>query len=229
MEKEIKNIVLNSISEPDFKEIESRLEKFEMKVGEVLCRPSEKVEYIYFPETSVISVVMMLENGETIESGIIGYEGSSGAAIVLSEDISPQELTIQLSGECFRLPIGKHKRLFNENVNFRNAALNHIHAFVTQVSQNAACLCHHNVDRRLARWLLMFSDRAGKNELCLTQEFIAQMLGVHRPTVSKNANRLQQMGLISYNRGLIKILDRTGLEDFTCECYEAIKRTLRIF
>lgn len=222
-----KNFILKNLTESDFQKIEHRLEKSEMKTGELLYDPASKAEYIYFPETCVISIVMVLENGETIESGIIGKEGFSGAAVILSAEISPQEATIQLSGECFRLPMADFKTLFNENINFRDAALRHIYAFVTQISQNAACLCHHNIDRRLARWLLMFADRAGKNDLDLTQEFIAQMLGVHRPTVSKNATRLQQLGFISYNRGLIKILDRTGLEDFACECYEAIKRTLQ--
>ena len=226
-QKPLKNYLLNSLSETDFQKIERRLEKFDMKIGEVLYDPAGNTDYIYFPETSVISIVMILENGETIESGIIGKEGFSGAAVILSREVSPQEATIQLSGECFRLPIRDFKILFDENAGFRDAALRHIYAFIAQISQNAACLCHHNIDRRLARWLLMFADRAGKNALDLTQEFIAQMLGVHRPTVSKNANHLQQLGFISYNRGSIKILDRTGLEDFACECYEAIKRTLQ--
>lgn len=220
----LRNFVLNALSSDDFCGIENRLEKLNLPVGEVLYHPSGKTEYIYFPETSVISIVMILENGKTIESGIIGREGFSGSAVILSKEVSPQEATIQLTGEIWRLPVTDFKFLFSENAAFRDAALQHIYAFIAQISQNAACLCHHNIDRRLARWLLMFADRASKNELDLTQEFIAQMLGVHRPTVSKNANNLQQMGFISYNRGLVKILDRSGLESFACECYGAIKK-----
>ncbi|MEO6589844.1 MAG: Crp/Fnr family transcriptional regulator [Pyrinomonadaceae bacterium] len=223
----LKNFILRNLSDLEFREIKERLEKLEMKIGDILYHPLEKTEYVYFPETGVISVVMVLENGETIESGIIGREGFSGAAVILSEDVSPQELTIQLTGECFRLPVNDYKSLFDKNKKFREAALYHIYAFIAQISQNAACLCHHNTDQRLARWFLMFADRAEKNELDLTQEFISQMLGVHRPTVSKNAGRLQQLGFISYNRGLVKILDRTGLENFTCECYRMIRQRLR--
>ena len=117
--------------------------------------------------------------------------------------------------------------LFDENKIFRHAALHFIYAFIAQISQNAACLCHHKIDQRLARWLLMFADRADCDKLNMTHEFIAQMLGVHRPTVSKNANDLQKKGLISYNRGAVKILDREGLENFACECYAAIKQSLK--
>ncbi len=220
------NKVLNSLSAAEFKEIEKRLEKIEMILGNVLYYPGEKIEYVYFPETSVISIVMVLENGDTVESGIIGKEGFSGAAVILSEDISPQEATVQLSGEGYRLPVKDFKKLFEENKKFRSAALHSIYAFIAQISQNAACLCHHKIENRLARWFLMFSDRAERKALEMTQEFIAQMLGVHRPTVSKNANNLQKDGFISYNRGTVKIIDREGLENFACECYKAINQSL---
>lgn len=216
------NFVLKSLSAEDLNDIEPRLEKVRMSLGEVLYQPAEKIERIYFPETSVISIVMVLENGEMVESGIIGRDGFSGAAVILSEEVSPQEATVQLSGEGYCLPMKDFKRLFEENKKFRDAALCYFYAFIAQISQNTACLCHHTVDRRLARWLLMFADRACSEKLDLTQEFMAQMLGVHRPTVSKNANELQRKGFISYNRGTIKILDRSGLESFSCECYRTI-------
>lgn len=200
-----------------------------MPLGKVLYCPLEKIDYIYFPETCVISVVMVLESGETVESGIIGKEGFSGAAVILSEKVSPQEATVQLTGNGFRLPVEDFRKLFDENKDFRNAALRYICAFIAQISQNSACLCYHTIDKRLARWFLMFADRAERSEINLTQQFIAQMLGVHRPTVSKNANELQKKGWISYNRGTVKILDRKSLENFTCECYDAINQSLNGF
>lgn len=210
-----------------FADIAPRLKKTAMPLGDYLYRPGRKIETVYFPETSVISVVMVLENGETIESGIIGSEGFSGAAVLVCEELSPQEATVQLAGEGYLMPIGDFKKLLDDDKSFRNAALHYLYAFVAQISQNAACLCHHTVDRRLARWLLLFADRAAADQLVLTQEFIAQMLGVHRPTVSKNANELQKKGLIAYNRGTIKILDRAGLEKLSCECYRTISRLVR--
>ena len=221
-----KNLILDSLSNAELKKIENHLEEIEMPVGKVLYHPAEKIQHIYFPETSVISIVMVLENGDTLESGIIGKEGHSGAAVVLTEEVSPQEATVQLSGAGYRLPIKVFKNLFDENIDFRNVALRYLYAFVAQISQNAACQTHHNINQRLARWLLMFTDRAESDKLVMTQEFMAQMLGVHRPTVSKNANLLQKEGFISYNRGTVKILDRERLENFACECYRAIKQTL---
>lgn len=218
----IMNTVLGSLPLDEFSLVKSRLEKIKMSLGEYLYHPAEKIERIYFPETSVISIVMVLENGETIESGIIGKEGFSGAAVLISRELSPQEATVQLSGEGYFMSINDFKKLFDENKAFRDAALGYLYSFVAQISQNAACLCHHQVNQRLARWLLLFADRADSERLVLTQEFIAQMLGVHRPTVSKSANELQKKGFISYNRGTVNILDRSGLEAFSCECYRTI-------
>ncbi len=224
---DIKNSVLNSLTADEFREIEKHLKKTELPVGKVLYYPAEKIEYVYFPENCVISIVTVLENGNMVETGIIGSEGFSGAAVIFHEEVSPLEATIQLSGELWRLPVDEFKKLFEQNKNFRDASLRHIYTFVAQISQNSACLCHHKIDQRLARWLLMFDDRASDRKLHLTQEFIAQMLGVHRPTVSKNANELQKKGFIAYNRGTVKILDRAGLENFTCECYKTINHYLK--
>jgi CRP-like cAMP-binding protein len=224
---DIKNAVLGSLSPDEFSMITPRLEKITMPLGEYLYHPAERIQRIYFPETSVVSIVMVLENGETIESGIIGKEGFSGAGVLLSKELSPQEATIQLAGSGWYMTIDDFKKLFDENKAFRDAALGYLYTFVAQISQNAACLCHHAVNQRLARWLLLFADRAEGEHLVLTQEFIAQMLGVHRPTVSKSANELQKKGFISYNRGTVKILDRAGLEKFSCECYKTISQLIR--
>ena len=202
------------------------LELIEMPLTKLLYSPQEKIEYVYFPETAVISIVTMLSDGKGVEAGIIGSEGMAGAFAAFGEDISPREATIQLGGACWRLNVKDFREEFDENKDFRCAVLHFVYAFVAQISQNAACICYHRIEQRLARWFLMFDDRAPSETLGLTQEFIAQMLGVHRPSVSKNANELQNMGLIKYNRGTVKIIDRDGLENLACECYAEIKRNL---
>lgn len=203
-----------------------KLIHIELPLTKRLYNPHEKIEYVYFPENSVMSVVTMLSDGRGVEAGIIGNEGMAGAFAAFGEDISPREATIQLGGSGWRLPVKDFREAFDENKDFRCAVLHFVYAFVAQISQNAACICYHRIEQRLARWFLMFDDRAPSKTLELTQEFIAQMLGVHRPSVSKNANELQKMGLIKYNRGTVQIIDRKGLENLTCECYAEIKRNL---
>ena len=198
----------------------------ELPLSKLLYNPNDKIEYVYFPETAVVSIVTMLSDGRSIEAGIIGREGMAGAFAAFGEDLSPREATIQLGGSGWHMNVEDFREEFEQNKDFRKAVLNFVYAFVAQISQNAACICHHRIEQRLARWFLMFEDRAPSDNLELTQEFIAQMLGVHRPSVSKNANELQKMGLIKYNRGTVKIIDRNGLENLACECYAEIKRNL---
>lgn len=221
-----KNLILNSLNEKEYKEISTCLEEVDMPLGKMLYHPGEKLNYMFFPQTSVISNVTLLENGSGVESGIIGREGVSDAWVILGDDEAFSESTVQLSGYGLKMKTRDFKRFLNENINFRNVILSYIHAYVSQLSQNAACLCYHNIEKRLARWMLMFADRSESETMEMTQEFIAQMLGVHRPSVSKNANKLQKMGLINYNRGTIEIINRKGLEDLSCECYEIINRAL---
>lgn len=223
------NSILEKLPKEIFSEIKPYIEEVEMPLSEILYRPHEKIDYIYFPETSVISIVTCLENGETVEAGIIGKEGVAGASIIFADDISPTEATTQLGGVGQRMKISDFKNFFDEKKEFRNAVLYYVYSFIAQISQNSACLCYHTIEKRLARWLLMFSDRAESNKLVLTQQFIAQMLGVQRPSVSMNAGKLQERGLINYNRGVIKIIDRTGMQNLACECYKEINMSLRGF
>lgn len=216
------NFILKNVSEETSNQIKPDLEKVEMPLTQLLNESWSQTSHVYFPETSIISVVSLLENGNGVESGIIGKEGVFGATSIFAGNISLGEATIQLGGDGWRMKISVFKNLFENNIEFRKIILAYVFTFVAQITQNALCLCYHNIEKRLARWLLMFQDRAEREKLVLTQEFIAEMLGVHRPTVSKNANKLQSMNLISYTRGVVKILDREGLENFTCECYKTI-------
>ncbi len=216
------NFIIKSVGEKTFKQIEPELEKVEMPLSKLLNQSWSQISHVYFPETSVISVVSLLENGNGVESGIIGKEGVFGATAIFAGEISLGEATVQLGGEGWRMKVSAFKKIFECNVEFRKIILAYVFTFVAQITQNALCLCYHNIEKRLARWLLMFQDRAEREKLVLTQEFIAEMLGVHRPSVSKSANKLQSMNLISYTRGVVKILDRKGLENFSCECYKTI-------
>ncbi len=219
-----KNFILRSLSEKTFSDCESDLERVEMPLTKLLYQPWATVSHVYFPETSVISVVSTLENGSGVESGVIGKEGVLGAMSIFAREIALAEATVQLGGDGWRMNISAFKNLFDNDQVFRKIVLSYVFTFVAQITQNSVCLCYHTVEKRLARWLLMFQDRADSEKLILTQEFIAQMLGVHRPSVSKNAKKLQSLDLIQYGRGVVKILDRKGLESYACECYEAIKK-----
>lgn len=217
----IENCLLKAISENDLERIKPHLELTELCLGDVLYLPDEKIEYVYFPQSIVASVVNTLENGSSIEVGIIGREGIVGAEVVLNDETARREVNIQLAGRGFKMKTEAFQAEFERCGQFRKQILFFVGSYLSQITQNSACFSFHAIEQRLCRWLLMFDDRAHTDELRLTQEFIALMLGVHRPSVSKNANKLQKKGFISYNRGKITILDRKGLEDCSCECYRS--------
>jgi len=224
-ETQPKNFILKSLPIENYRKIATFLEYVEMPLAQTIYQAYEKIDFVYFPENSVISIVTNLEDGSCVETGIIGNDGLSGTETILTEDVSPREAMVQLGGFGQRLPTGRFKEFFNSDKIFAGLVMRYLYSFIGQISQNPACLCFHTVEKRLARWLLMFHDRAARDELLLTQEFIAVMLGVHRPTVTRFAAKLQNEGLISYNRGKIKILDRAGLLNTSCECYETIRQT----
>lgn len=225
---ETRNAILSSIKAENFKRISDHLELTEMPLGQMIYQPNEKITHVYFPETSVISVVTYLENGACVETGIIGNEGMSGIEILLAENSSPREAMVQHPGFGKKMKVEKFKELLESNAFPREILMKYVYSFIRQISQNPACLAFHKIEKRLARWLLMFADRAGGNELNLTQEFIAVMLGVQRPSVSKCAAELQKQKLINYNRGRINLLDRHRLMETSCECYKAIKESSHI-
>lgn len=227
--EESQNILLKNLSRDVSEAINPHLEKVDMPLTELLYAPKQKIKHIYFPDTSVISVVTTLASGDGVEAGIIGREGVLGATNIFADNISALEATVQLGGVGRRMKVSAFKLFFNTEVEFRDSVLSYIYSFIAQVSQNSACLCYHNIEKRLARWLLMFDDRKAGNKLVLTQEYIAQMLGVRRPSVSVNAKRLQDLGLIEYNRGIIRIIDRPSLISLTCECYKEINLSLNGF
>lgn len=218
------NRILKSFSDAEFKEISHLLERVEFFPGTVIYSSEQEIEFVYFPENMVASVVINLENGSSVETAIIGKDGVIGAEVVLSDDKAQREVNVQLGGGSFRMRVENFRSEFEERNFFRRQILLFVGRYLSQVSQNSACLSFHDIEQRLCRWLLMFHDRAETNEFRLTQELIATVLGVHRPSVSKNANKLQRKGFISYNRGKITILDRDGLENGSCECYRGFQQ-----
>jgi CRP-like cAMP-binding protein len=192
-----------------------------MPSGLVLYEIGEQVHYVYFPNSALISLVTQMSDGKVVEVGLIGKDGMSGLTALMSEGTSPERAIVQLPNGATRVELSVIKEEFRRGGQLQKSLLAYARKFMRQVSQTAACNASHTTEERLSRWLLMCQDRADGSELKLTQEFIADMLGTRRATVSVAAMVLQTEGLIQYRRGHIKIIDRPGLEAFTCECYKA--------
>ncbi len=219
-----RNQLLASLSTTKFKEIQPDLERIKMRRGERVYKAGEPLEYVYFPESCIISMVTVFEDGTSVESGIIGREGMTGMSIALSDETSNREVFVQVTGSCLRM---KGKRFCGEMEKggaFQKAVLNYTSNFFEQVTQTGACGSHHSLNERLARLLLMCYDRTEGNKIFITHEFFAQMLGTYRPNVTNVAVSLKEQELIDYRRGLITITDKKGLETAACECYRVIKK-----
>ena len=199
------------------------LELVSLSLGQHLITPHEPIPYVYFPITSLASLVTVLEDGSTVEAGSVGREGMVGIPVLLDARITPMETLAQIPGEAMRVKAGAIKEAFDKGGAMRDLLQRYIHTLFVVASQSAACNRRHHVESRLCRWLLMSSDGIGSDELALTQEFLATMLGVRRAGVTQAALNLQEAGMIDYTRGRINILDRERLEAVTCECYHAVK------
>lgn len=221
------NQLLASISSSKFKELQPDLERVKLRRGESIYKVGEPISYIYFPETAIISMVTIFEDGTSIESGLIGREGTTGMAMALSDDTANRDAYAQVSGTALRMKAKKFCQALERGGAFQKTVLNYTSTFFEQVTQTGACGSHHSLNERLIRLLLMCSDRSEGNKLFMTHEFIAQMLGTYRPNITNAAMNLKDHGFIEYRRGLITILDRRGLENEACECYKIIKKCLR--
>ena len=183
----------------------------------------QQVDYVYFPNNALVSLVTQMLDGKIVEVGLVGNDGMTGLTALMGDETSPDRAIVQVPNGATRVPLEVIKEEFMRGGLFQGLLLAYARKLMRQVSQTAACNASHTAEERLSRWLLMCSDRVGGSELKLTQEFIAEMLGTRRATVSLAAMVLQSDGLIQYNRGHIKIIDRPGLEEFTCECYQATR------
>ena len=196
-----------------------------MSLGKVIYESGAQLEYVYFPTPGcIVSMLYVMEDGSSAEIAVVGDEGMVGIALFMGGGTTPSRALVQSAGQAFRLPGAMLKKEFERHTGFQHLLLRYTQALITQMSQTAVCNRHHSVDQQLCRWLLLSLDRLPTSELTMTQELIANMLGVRREGVTEAAGKLQAQGLISYSRGRITILDRAGLETQVCECYAVVKK-----
>lgn len=198
------------------------LELVPLSLRSVLYESRRPMRHVYFPTDSIISLQYLLESGESTALSVVGNEGLLGITLFLGGESAPSRSMVQSAGFAYRLPRLKVKEEFNRHGQLLMLMLRYTQALITQVSQTAVCNRHHSISQQLCRWLLLSMDRLTHNHLTMTQEFISHMLGVRRESVTESAKLLQQQGVISYSRGLIKVIDRKKLESLSCECYEVV-------
>jgi CRP-like cAMP-binding protein len=220
------NHLLNALPRSDYERIASHLELIPMGLGDVLYEPGVRLRHVYFPTTSIVSLLYVMEDGASAEIAIVGNEGILGISLFMGGETTPSRAVVQSAGHGFRLKADALKDEFARFGPTLHLLLRYTQALITQMAQTAVCNRHHSVDQQLCRWLLLSLDRLASNELSMTQELIANMLGVRREGVTEAAGKLQDAGLISYRRGTITVLNRPGLEARSCECYQVVKTEL---
>lgn len=225
------NYLLAALPADIFERIAPHLELTSMPLGEVLCESGGQLQHVYFPTTAIVSLQYTMENGASAEIAGVGNEGVLGISLFMGGNTTPSRATVQTAGYGYKLKGRFLMEEFQRSGGRRAGALQHLllrytQALITQMSQTAVCNRHHSVEQQLCRWLLLTLDRLPSNELTMTQELIASMLGVRREGITEAAGNLQRMGLISYRRGHITVLDRSGLESHACECYGVVKKEI---
>jgi CRP-like cAMP-binding protein len=220
---DIANRLLGQVAPDEFAVLRPHLEGVSLAHGQALIAPNEPIRYMYFPISALASLVTILEDGATVESGSVGREGMVGVPVLLNAETTPMQTVVQIEGESYRIESGVVKRVYDMGKTLHSIMNRYIHTLFVVASQSAACNRRHQVEARLSRWLLMSSDGIGSNEVGITQEYLAAMLGVRRPGVTEAAVKLQDEGLIRYSRGHVQITNREGLEDRACECYATVR------
>ena len=200
------------------------LREVQLRLGEEVYAAGQDVKYVYFPADSIVSLLYVTLDGHSAEISVVGREGIVGIAVFMGGESTPSRAVVQSAGTAYRLPAAELKRQFNACAYFRVLMLRYTQALITQMAQTAVCNRHHTIDQQLCRWLLLSLDRLPSNQLTMTQELIANMLGVRREGVTEAAGKLQKLGAIRYQRGRITVLDRPAVEELSCECYEVVKR-----
>jgi CRP-like cAMP-binding protein len=221
------NRLLAALPRDEYERLSPHLELVRLAPGQILYNVGDAVRHAYFPKGGMLSLLSITETGRTIEVGMIGNEGMAGIPIILSSGPAPYLVMVQLPCNALRIREGALMAEFKRGGRLQELLLRYTHALLTQVAQSAACNRFHTVEQRLCRWLLVSRDRVRADTLHLTQEFLSHMLGVPRTSVTAVAGALQERGLISYRRGKITILDRSGLKDTSCECYRRVREGVR--
>src|SRR5476651_2698755 len=218
------NLLLAALPEAEYARLRSDLELIPMQLGWALYESGGQLSYVYFPTTSIVSLLYVMENGASAEIAITGNCGLVGISLFMGGESTPSRAVVQSKGNGYRLKASILKKEFAMGGHLQHLALRYTQALITQMAQTAVCNRHHALDQQLCRWLLLSLDRLPGNELLMTQELIANMLGVRREGVTEAAGKLQADGLIQYSSGHIKVLDRAKLEKRVCECYAVVKK-----
>ena len=216
------NRLLAALPKPDWQRWSRQLEPVELALGQVLYESGGTLSHAYFPTTSIVSLLYVMENGASAEIAVVGFEGIVGISLFMGGESTPSRAVVQSAGQAWRLPAAAIKSEFTR-APVLHLLLRYTQALITQMAQTAVCNRHHSLDQQLCRWLLLSLDRLQGSELTMTQELIANMLGVRREGVTEAALKLQHAGLIRYARGRINVRDRPGLEQRSCECYAVVK------
>jgi CRP-like cAMP-binding protein len=218
------NHLLAALSGEDFERVSSRLRLAPLALGDVLYESGSRQRAVYFPTTAIVSLLYTLADGASAEIAVVGNEGIIGVSLFMGGETTPSRAVVQSAGHAYRLPGKMLKEEFNRGDAMQHLLLRYTQALLTQMAQTAVCNRHHSLDQQLCRWLLLSLDRLAGNDLVMTQELIANMLGVRREGVTEAAGNLQGAGLIRYSRGHISVINRRGLEARTCECYAVVKK-----
>ena len=220
------NRLLASLPEAEFRRLSPHLGLVPLALGTMLYEPGGQMQHAYFPTTAIVSLHYVMESGASAETAGVGNEGVVGISLFMGGNTTPSSAVVQIAGHAYRLDGRLLKEEFDRAGMAQRLLLRYTQALMTQMSQTAACNRHHTVEQQLCRWLLLTLDRTATNELVMTQELVANMLGVRREGITEAARRLQQAGLISYRRGHLAVLERSGLETRACECYAVVKKEL---
>lgn len=218
------NQLLAALPPEALKRLIPNLKPVNLLLGSVIYEAGQHIEFVYFPATCIVSLLYVMVDGASAEISVVGNEGIVGIAVFMGGDSAPSRAIVQSSGHAYRLPAMELRKEFNDHAEMRILMLRYTQVLITQMAQTAACNRHHSIDQQLCRWLLLSLDRVPGNRLKMTQELIANMLGVRREGVTAAAGKLQKAGVIEYTRGLITVLDRPRLEKLSCECYSVVKR-----
>jgi CRP-like cAMP-binding protein len=218
------NLLLAALPDSDFERLSPHLELIEMPLGDVLYESGGRLKHVYFPTTSIVSLLYVMADGASAEIAVVGNDGILGIALFMGGETTPSRAVVQSAGYGYRLKSELLKEEFNRSGSVMHLLLRYTQALITQMAQTAVCNRHHSVEQQLCRWLLLSLDRLSSFELTMTQELIANMLGVRREGVTEAAGNLRRIGIIRYARGRITVLDRQRLEQEVCECYSVVKK-----
>ena len=221
------NHLLAALPQEEFERLSPHLELVAMPLGEFLYEPGTQLQHAYFPTTAIVSLHYVMESGASAEIAGVGNEGVLGISLFMGGDTTPSSAVVQTGGHGYRLKARVMMEEFDRGGPLMRLMLRYTQALITQMSQTAVCNRHHSMEQQMSRWLLLTLDRLPAQELIMTQELIASMLGVRREGITETAGELQRAGLISYRRGHITVLNRAGLESRACECYDVVKKEFR--